>query len=215
VGQTTAAARQYDAFGNVVASFDVFKGPFGFAGNWGYQSDADSGLQLLGHRYYDPSTGRFLTRDPIKDGRNWYAYCENNPLKGVDPEGYWGWNFNMGGQLILGIYSVSVSIGATVNDEGLTVGAGFGHGWALGVYAGAGYGAAYDSDYSYYDPKPSHQSGYAVGIATSAITVEVTDDDGNPFNGGVDGGGAVIGPGAGVGIYREHREGGFLHLFEW
>ena len=43
-------------------------------GNFGYQQDADSGLKLLGHRYYDPSTGRFLTRDPIKDGRNWYAY---------------------------------------------------------------------------------------------------------------------------------------------
>jgi RHS repeat-associated protein len=70
-----------------VASFSTFTGPFGFAGNWGYQSDADSGLQLLGHRYYDPSTGRFLTRDPIKDGRNWYAYCENNPLKAVDPDG--------------------------------------------------------------------------------------------------------------------------------
>jgi RHS repeat-associated protein len=61
--------------------------PFGFAGNWGYQEDADSGLKLLGHRYYDSSTGRFLTRDPINDGRNWYANCDNNPLKAVDPTG--------------------------------------------------------------------------------------------------------------------------------
>ncbi|MDX2065147.1 MAG: RHS repeat-associated core domain-containing protein [Fimbriimonadaceae bacterium] len=52
-------------------------------------SGGDSGLQLLGHRYYDPSTGRFLTRDPIKDGRNWYTYCENNPLTAVDPLGLW------------------------------------------------------------------------------------------------------------------------------
>jgi hypothetical protein len=28
-----------------------------------------------------------LTRDPIKDGRNWYGYCENNPGREVDPEG--------------------------------------------------------------------------------------------------------------------------------
>ena len=28
-------------------------GPFGFAGGYGYQEDADSGLKLLGHRYYD------------------------------------------------------------------------------------------------------------------------------------------------------------------
>lgn len=57
----------------------------------GYQSDSDTGLQLLGHRYYDPSTGRFLTRDPIGDGRNWYVYCDNNPTSGVDPDGLiWG-----------------------------------------------------------------------------------------------------------------------------
>ena len=30
----------------------------------------DDGDKPLGHRYDEPSTGRFLTRDPIKDGRN-------------------------------------------------------------------------------------------------------------------------------------------------
>ena len=54
---------------------------------FGYQSDPDTGLKLLGHRYYDSDTGRFLTRDPIKDGRNWYSYCENNPIQRVDPKG--------------------------------------------------------------------------------------------------------------------------------
>jgi hypothetical protein len=44
-------------------------------------------LQLLGDRYYDPTLGRFLTRDIAKDGRNWYVYCGNNPLKYADPEG--------------------------------------------------------------------------------------------------------------------------------
>jgi RHS repeat-associated protein len=61
------------------------------AGTWnggafGYQEDA-TGLKLLGHRYYDSSLGRFITRDPIKDGRNWYAYCGNDPVNGVDPSG--------------------------------------------------------------------------------------------------------------------------------
>ena len=37
--------------------------------------------------YYDPYTGRFLQRDPIGDGVNWYAYTANNPLKFVDPTG--------------------------------------------------------------------------------------------------------------------------------
>ena len=47
--------------------------PFGFGARSEYQTDFDSGLMLLGHRYYDPSIGRFITKDPAKDGRNWYA----------------------------------------------------------------------------------------------------------------------------------------------
>jgi RHS repeat-associated protein len=64
-------------------------GAFGFAGKFGYQEDSDSSLKLLGHRYYDPSTGRFLTRNPTKDGRNWYVYCASNPCRFVDPSGRW------------------------------------------------------------------------------------------------------------------------------
>lgn len=53
---------------------------------WGYEEDP-SGLKLLGHRWYDSASGRFLTRDPAQDGRNWYSYCGNNPLTRVDPQG--------------------------------------------------------------------------------------------------------------------------------
>jgi len=69
--------------------------PFGFVGASQYQTDSDSGLQLLGHRYYDPSIGRFLSQDPIQDGSNWYAYCDNNPLTSTDPEGL---SFKLGGE---------------------------------------------------------------------------------------------------------------------
>lgn len=85
--QTVTDTRSFDAFGMTLASSGTTPTPFDFAGDWGYQMDAESGLQLLGHRYYDASTGRFLTRDPIKDGRNWYGYCGNNPLRWVDPHG--------------------------------------------------------------------------------------------------------------------------------
>ncbi len=61
--------------------------PFGFAGSSQYQTDSDSGLKLLGHRYYDPTIGRFLSQYPIQAGTNWYAYCENGPLGGIDPSG--------------------------------------------------------------------------------------------------------------------------------
>jgi RHS repeat-associated protein len=80
------ATRQYDAFGMVTNSTGTWKGPFGYSGGAGYLED-ETGLQLLGHRYYDPSTGRFLTRDPIKDGRNWYVYCDNNPISRADADG--------------------------------------------------------------------------------------------------------------------------------
>ena len=39
------------------------------------------------NRIYQPSTGRFLTEDPIRDGLNYYTYCKNNPLFFLDPFG--------------------------------------------------------------------------------------------------------------------------------
>jgi len=90
------SSRQYDAFGNVVSSGGgTWNGPFAYGGRFGYQSDGDYGLHLLGHRYYDSTTGRFLSRDPIKDGRNWYVYTDNSPLSYADPLGlrrtFWEW----------------------------------------------------------------------------------------------------------------------------
>ncbi len=83
------SSRTYDAFGNVTGSSGSWSGPFGYAGGFGYQEDPDHGLRLLGHRYYDSSTGRFITKDPIGDGRNWYGYGagETAPTHFVDPDG--------------------------------------------------------------------------------------------------------------------------------
>jgi RHS repeat-associated protein len=81
------SSQQYDAFGNPVSASGTWSGPFAYGGRFGYQSDSDTSLSLLGHRYYDPSTGRFLSRDPIGDGRNWYVYCEGNPVAFSDPTG--------------------------------------------------------------------------------------------------------------------------------
>lgn len=41
-------------------------------------------------RWYDPTLGRFITEDPIKDGINFYAYAYNNPLRFTDPTGLFG-----------------------------------------------------------------------------------------------------------------------------
>ena len=85
--QSVTDTKRYDAFGMLIASSGSNPTPFGFVGGSQYQTDTDSGLMLLGHRYYDASIGRFISRDPIYAGDNWYAYCENNPLGGTDPEG--------------------------------------------------------------------------------------------------------------------------------
>ena len=38
-------------------------------------------------RWMDPSTGRFISPDPAKDGLNWFVYAGNNPTTMVDPTG--------------------------------------------------------------------------------------------------------------------------------
>lgn len=57
---------------------------------------------ISGHRYYSPSQGRFLGRDPIeeKGGLHLYAFCLNNAISGYDVLGNYdaqqAWDFAMG-----------------------------------------------------------------------------------------------------------------------
>ncbi len=65
----------------------------------GYYYDTETELYFLKTRYYDPEIGRFMTIDSISylnpdaiNGLNLYAYCGNNPVMGVDPNGNAWWN---------------------------------------------------------------------------------------------------------------------------
>ena len=86
-GGTTTDTLETDAFGNTTSATGTTPSPFGFAGQHGYQTDNDSGLMRLGYRFYDASVGRFISRDPIQAGYNWYIYCDNDPVNAVDPQG--------------------------------------------------------------------------------------------------------------------------------
>ena len=47
------------------------------------------------NRYYSPTLGRFLTRDPIGIAGgdvNWYCYCGNDPVNFVDDDGLMSWS---------------------------------------------------------------------------------------------------------------------------
>lgn len=65
--------------------------PYRFTGQ---QWDEDSEFYYLRARYYDPSTGRFISRDPFRgflsdsQSQNPYVYCKGNPIFYYDPSGY-------------------------------------------------------------------------------------------------------------------------------
>ena len=79
--------QRFDAWGTPV---DALEEPFGFTGEL---QPEEAGLVQLRARWYAPSTGRFLGRDPASGAAGWpmsqhpYAYANANPTTLVDPTG--------------------------------------------------------------------------------------------------------------------------------
>jgi len=88
---------KYDAFGRVLGVYDGSGLPIGnqqsAIGNrflfHGREYSWKTGLYLNGARWYDPITGRFISKDPsgISGGLNEYVFCNNNPVNYIDPTG--------------------------------------------------------------------------------------------------------------------------------
>lgn len=95
---TVDSRTEYDAYGVEFNVSSGTKSSFRFAGGHGYYTDVNSGMDLLGARYYLPKLGRFLTQDPLGHdaGLNLYQYCEGNPLAKTDPDGKEGQIFVAG-----------------------------------------------------------------------------------------------------------------------
>ncbi len=72
-------------------------------GAWGYRNELlTGGLVKVGVRWYDPVVGRFLQQDPWLGDiyepltLNAYAYCVNDPINAVDPDGMLRFKFRFG-----------------------------------------------------------------------------------------------------------------------
>ena len=110
---TPVEAYDTDAYGNTI----IFTGP-GPDNTWftdddtqssygandiiycGYRYDAETENYYVRNRYYSPTLGRWLTRDPIgyRGGINLYGYVDSSPVGNVDAEGASLWTA-LGGAL--------------------------------------------------------------------------------------------------------------------
>jgi RHS repeat-associated protein len=82
---TVTANYEYSPFGELIrATGPMAKlNPFMFSTKF---YDWETGLYYYGYRYYNPSTGRWPSRDPIgeRGGVNLYTFVKNSPLSWVD-----------------------------------------------------------------------------------------------------------------------------------
>jgi RHS repeat-associated protein len=76
----------YDSFGNLTASSGTLANPFQYTGR---EFDSETGIYEYRARSFDPSTGRFVSEDPLrfKMNPNFYPYAVNAPTRFNDPLG--------------------------------------------------------------------------------------------------------------------------------
>ena len=79
--------RTYDAWGAVRSGSTTGDQKGRYNANIGHKQDDESGLVYMRARYYEPSSGRFITEDKAFQGMNLYVFCGNNPVNRFDRSG--------------------------------------------------------------------------------------------------------------------------------
>ena len=146
---------------------------------WLYSSkrfDPETGFFYFGKRYYNPSLGRWITKDPagFADGLNLYAYVHNSPLTHIDPDGQFAF-------LIPIVICTALEYALPVVATGL-------EGYAGGAYAaafltGALNGYNYNFTAETYSPDLGlgicEKAGLAFGAVMSLSPTKVTSNIGS------------------------------------
>jgi RHS repeat-associated protein len=144
---TIQAKYDYDPFGRVTKLSGSLDSTFQYTGDYYH---AASALNLTLNRGYDPNTGRWLSRDPIKNaemrqGPNLYEYVQDDPILKSDPLGlsccrskkWTGCGLISGGNYGAGYGDLSGTVTCT-SDPSLTAtvaGPAISFGASLGSYA--------------------------------------------------------------------------------
>jgi RHS repeat-associated protein len=125
---SVTATFSFDPWGNLTGSTGSATTPFMYAGTY---LDSATGLYYMQARWYDPSTGEFLSVDPaVSQTLDAYGYVDENPLNGTDPSGDCSTGQNTHGCIVVDPSGTSVSIKvydeiealAKENDPGPTLG---------------------------------------------------------------------------------------------
>ena len=204
--QTIVASYAYDAWGNPIEWSGPMaeRNPIRYRG---YYYDTETGFYYLQSRYYDPQTGRFINADGlITTGQglmsyNMFAYCLDNPVNRVDPNGTipaWAKDMLRSLKQFLEetkeeMKDAEGTVGGGFNGSfGAGVGGVFSFGWAIdnkgnvGIIGNYGFGSGLPSaSANMYFCTTNASSIYALGGKYSQ-SIDIGASAGEIYGGGVD-----------------------------
>ena len=112
--------RSFDAWGNIRQGAQTGDPKGRYCANLGHKQDDESGLPdstsfaslseagiYMRARYYEPTSGRFLSEDCQYQDGNLFVYCSSNPISKIDPTG----NLHTNGDFLTNCYDFFYGLG--------------------------------------------------------------------------------------------------------